>query len=145
MKLFTRRPDYPDLSADLAWAESVIADLNTEAEQTAIATKAMHDQAQTTIGTLRAEKTQLQEQLRAANEALKYMADRVLADKQNALDKAQAEVKRLDAELVATQMDLGREREDHRAFRRLWSNHLNRCAVADELDQEDLAKARSNQ
>jgi chromosome segregation ATPase len=117
VKLFTRRPDYPDLSADLAWAESVIADLNTELEQTAVATKAMHNQAQTTIGTLRAEKTQLHEQIRVAQAALKHMASRV--------DNAQAEVKRLDARLVATEMDLGKARDDNRALQVQLANALN--------------------
>jgi len=88
-----------DLAAACARAEKETGDLNTELEQTAIATKAMHDRAQTTIGTLRAEKVGLYERARKAEQALEkaqaeikrlYAADRVLtpAQREDAADDA---------------------------------------------------------
>jgi len=87
-----------DLRAKLAHAEFLseaareaaaneIADLTTELEQTAIATKAMHNLAQATIGRLRAEKVQLRDELAKAK-----------ADLRRALD----EIKHLDRQLVLT-------------------------------------------
>lgn len=109
---------------------------------------------------------------RATNEALKLEADQItqaaqamreahhrqieglnslvhglqaaLAVERKARGKAQAEVLRLDAELVKTGFDLGRERDEHRALRQRWARHLNSCAVAEAIDGEDTAKAASN-
>lgn len=73
------------------------------------------------------------------NKALALARETARAD----VDHVLAEVHKLDAALVAAQVDLGREREDHRAFKARWARHLNSCAVADSIDQEDAAKARS--
>lgn len=48
----------------------------------------------------------------------------------------------LRTQLTAMETDLGREREDGRAFRQKWARHLNSCPTAEEIDQEDAAKAR---
>jgi hypothetical protein len=77
-------PVHPDVAGTIAGLRAHIADLNTEAEQTATA-------------------------------------------------------------MAGLEADLRREREDHRAFRRQWARHLNQCAVAQDIHEEDIAKAASNQ
>lgn len=59
------------------------------------------------------------------------------------LAKADEDKAVLAADAADLRTQLGRERDDHRAFRRQWADHLSRCTVADEITQEDAAKART--